>query len=55
MRKTTWKVVKPILDKIDAKIPLTLDECRLLQNSDYSRFRVPGGELTPEEVFELYK
>ena len=34
------------------KRKLTLDEAKLIQNSDYSRFSVPGGLLTPEELIE---
>ena len=65
--RVTYKMVQPILQKINLiyyynkgktkVIPesLTLDECVLLQKSDYSRFDVPTGILTPEQVMEFYK
>ncbi len=34
------------------KRKLTLDEAKLIQDSNYSRFSIPGGLLTPEELID---
>lgn len=32
---------------------LTLDEAKLIQNSNYSRFSIGGGLVSPEDLIEI--
>jgi hypothetical protein len=56
MKRITYKNLKPLLYKLsnEGGKALTLEEAKLIQESDYSRFTInPFHLLTPEEVRQL--